>query len=312
MSRKFTRTRFKTSVSGLVLILAASAARADAIQPSYAVTDLGTGNPTFSTDAAGNGIVIAPDGHTAYPFSQTSTGTPIPGSAWSSLPVPPLTPSGDPYLTLSSSALNVMLYPNGVAVAIDEINAAQSGGGGWQQYEPYYVQRNPDGSWGQPVVIMPGPTHWGAPTGDMPGFVHWLDKSGDILVGQPDQIITSQWSYTLYNMNTKSSTALSTLPALVDNGYSLLSKYVQFPANLRVLSMDEEGRILLQATHFANPSDINSQTREDLLLLTPAGVSTGPIASAPEPGSLAVMALAMAAFAAHRARKRGEALTSPS
>ena len=47
---------------------------------------------------------------------------------------------------------------------------------------------------------------------------------------------------------------------------------------------------------------------EHALLLTPDGVSSDPIVmSTPEPGSWAVMALAMAAFAAHRARGVGNA-----
>ena len=301
MSPTTARTRFKISLSGLVLILAATTAHADAIQPSYTVTDLGSGYPTYATDASGHGIVIAPGGQTAYPFPQTFTGTSLPVSSTANFPVPPLTQSGDGYYSLSSAAQNVTLYPNGVALALADINAVAYGGGGWQKYEPYYVQRNPDGSSGQPVVIGPGYFHEGSPIpGDgSPGVQLALDKSGDIVVTTQSGEWPVQSDISVYNMATKTSTDITSLPALVNNGYS---NPINGYSYLRLLSVNDDGRLLLMSDH---QTGLTTFVNNDLLLLTPAGVSSDPIAmNAPEPGSLAVMAMALVAFAAHRARKR--------
>ena len=61
-------------------------------------------------------------------------------------------------------------------------------------------------------------------------------------------------------------------------------------------AIDDHGRILLQASEWPTGA-------QDTLLLTPAGqsVSEAPV---PEPRSIAVMVLAMAAFAAQRAAER--------
>jgi hypothetical protein len=61
--------------------------------------------------------------------------------------------------------------------------------------------------------------------------------------------------------------------------------------------MDDDGRLLLLTDHQTGPTSFVS---DDEILLIPTGVSSNPIAmTAPEPRSLAV-----AAFAAHRLRKR--------
>jgi hypothetical protein len=65
------------------------------------------------------------------------------------------------------------------------------------------------------------------------------------------------------------------------------------------VAIDESGRILLEASPVAGGP-------EQTLLLTPAGVSSDPLAvPAPEPGSFAVMAMAMAALAMKRKYERG-------
>jgi hypothetical protein len=276
--------------SVLVLILTVSAARADAIQPSYTVTDLGSQSSVNMPSSGANGTVIAADGHTAYAFPQTFTGTPAPPLLPANFPVPEAAPptSGSSFPN-SSTPVGVTFYPNGLAVALDAV-VQNAGSPGWQRYDPYYVQQNSDGSWGQPVQITQGATHYGPPTGGAPGVQYWVDKSGDILVGVQNDNNAAQSRYTVFNLNTKTSADISSLPVLANNGFS----------NFHVLAMDDNGRILGWAGHQTSTGFSN-----DALLLTPPGVSSGPIAmNAPEPSSLAVMALAMAAFAAHRARKR--------
>jgi hypothetical protein len=74
---------------------------------------------------------------------------------------------------------------------------------------------------------------------------------------------------------------LLTLPGL-SHGYSCFHYF----------AIDDQGRILLKADHQANPN--SPFFAEDLVLLTPV----------PEPGSLSLMVLAMAGFAAHRVWQR--------
>ena len=101
------------------------------------------------------------------------------------------------------------------------------------------------------------------------------------LYGQP--------TVTLYNVNTQVSTDLSTLPGLADTASRISgsSRWIRTGGSW---------------CWPINPSEYRES--DDLLLLTPAGVSSDPIImNAPEPGSWAVMAMALAACAAHRARE---------
>jgi MYXO-CTERM domain-containing protein len=259
---------------------AVSAARADALTPSYTVTDLGSQGGGLSTDANGNTIVINASGQTVSPFPQTFAST------WVSLPALATLPLLDPVPTGSSNSqgysrvFSAVLYPNGSAIVTDIVGAIN-----WQRYDLYYVPRNPDGSWGQPVGLLESTTNMGPPIGTLSNVSATLSKSGDILETTLDLPVTSVGNIVgVYNINKQTYTDLSTLPALVNNGYS----------NLMGAQIDDDGRILVWADHQSG-----SQYTEDLLLLTPIGIS-----SVPEPGSWAVMALAMAAFAAHRVRER--------
>jgi hypothetical protein len=288
MRRCIAKKRSEALVAGLLMLLT-SAAHADPIQPSYTVTDLGSGNLNYST----YGIVIAPNGQTPYTFWLPSARTSTSTGDLANLPVPETAPPtyGGPFPRNGSTAIDATLYPNGIATAIDELEQTSYPQRS-QTYIPYFVQRNPDGSWGQPVVLGQGWTNFGAFTSGGPGVsIDGLNKAGDILVTrQPSQGEMGFTTSTLYNIYTNTSTDLSTLPALVNNGFS-------FP---KALSMDNDGRILLYAEH----QTATGSSSDDLLLLTPAGVSTDPI-NTPEPGSTAVVAMAMAAFAVHRARRRG-------
>lgn len=286
-----TRMHRHASIAALVLILAASAAHADAIQPSYTVTDLGNQNSVAYPSTGANGTVTAADGHTTYAFPQTVTGTPLSSPYPAGFPVPEAAPTmyGGTFPN-SSSAIDATVYPGGLAVAIDDV--IQNNGDESQTYVPYLVQRNADGSWGAPVVLGSGYEHTGPsiPGDGSPGVQTWVDKSGNILLGVLSQENPYQSTYSLYNPSTQSFTNISSLPALVNNGYS----------DLHVIAMADNGTIFGWALHqtASGGADVD-------LLLTPPGVSSAPIAmNAPEPGSLAVMALAMAALAARRVRRR--------
>jgi hypothetical protein len=141
-------------------------------------------------------------------------------------------------------------------------------------------------------VFLQGPTIFGPGSGSFGANISVeLSKSGNILESTQGPNF-GQSSYAVYNMNMQSSINLSTLSALVNAGFS----------DIRAFSIDDEGRILAWANNTSNP---NSPLSDDLVLLTPAGVSSDPIAlNVPEPGSLSVMMLLLGAFAAHRVQVR--------
>jgi hypothetical protein len=129
-----------------------SAAHADAIQPSWTVIDLGSSGG-FVNPPGHNGTVGSVNA-SVYAFPQTFTGAPI--STPANFPLPDPVPTGPDGLpgTAYSNAGNVYLYPNGIAIAFDYIGFGSYAGpsGNWEGADIYYVRRNSDGSWGQPVV----------------------------------------------------------------------------------------------------------------------------------------------------------------
>jgi hypothetical protein len=274
-----------------LLIASVSTANADPIPPTYTVTDLGSGT-AFTNNPISNGIVTSLNGQTAYAFPQTFTGTTISTPANFPLLDPvPMGSNGTGY----SSVPYMTLYPNGIAIATDQIgfNANLNGSQSWQGADIYYVQRNPDGSWGQPVALISATKNYGAPLDYRPNVSAVLSQSGYVLESTlmvPGTGVGN--SAAIYNIYTHTYTDLSTLPALVNNGYS----------NIRGLAIDDDGRVLVWATHLSQNQ--TTLATDDLLLLTPAGVSSDPLPmAAPEPGAWMVMTLAMAGFAAQRVRE---------
>jgi hypothetical protein len=289
---------FRLLMAITLIVAMVSTVHAEPIPPTYSVADLGSGSATYSKDASGNGIVIAPDGRTAYAFPQTFTGTSI--STPTSFPILDPVPSGLPatqpgYTAFGySNVQGVTLYPNGIATATDLVGYSSQPGSSWDRHDLYYVPRNPDGSWGQPVAILQGLPVTGQVIGGNTSTILGLSKTGNILMSESGYGPTGYVnSASVFNINTQTSTNLTTFPILVNNNYS----------NIQAIAIDDQGRILVDATH---PGNSPSQPyTEDTLLLTPSGVTSDPIIlSTPEPGSWAVMAIAVAAFAAHRARGR--------
>ena len=142
-----------------------STARADNI-PAYTVTDLGTGTAQLSTDADGNGIVVAPDGQTTYTFPNTNNHL---SDLQSVLPlVPPLNNApiynpmtyGDPnnaYSRVDDGFLN----QNGLFVGRNLYGVAGHIAGAGSLV--FASQRQADGSFG------PLSTLWGSPNNDSTG-----------------------------------------------------------------------------------------------------------------------------------------------
>ncbi len=287
-----------------------SAVHADAIGTSYNVTDLGSGPVTLTTNNGGtvtvpqfvgnSGMfVTAPtsggqfttvsNGTETYSFTFTppTALTPYQGimtnfPLGASAPGNEGGPYGNPY-SPSSSVVSGMTNSNGVVVAIVSSGAY----GQASSWTPYYSQHNADGSWSSPVSIWPG--NYGGAGISISGLNHLNQVLGTMSAGQyTDEALT-----VLYNINTHTLTNLSALA--LNNGP--LSGYVYL--NIVPVAIDDSGRILLQATPYPGSTVQGEQT----LLLTPTDLPGDPV-PAPEPGSLAVMALAAAAFAWHRIRER--------
>lgn len=293
--------RILVAVAVLSWIAGVREAGADPIQPSYTLTVLGTGSPPIPnlvTAPNGNQVVLAPDGRTAYPFPQTFTGTSLSPSAVSSLPLAQPAPPSSAGFQGWSFPFSADVYPNGTILGLDHTGLYTD-----NYFTLFTLHANPDGTWGQPTVLLKGPA-WPTEAGfeNGPGIGYELSKSGTLLeytnttLGGPG----THSDYQITNINHPAQALnLANLPVLLNNGYNLSATNYAYGA------IDDQGRILLTANHYSNIHDPNSYDGEAELLLTPAGVSSDPIVmNAPEPGSLAVMALAAAGFAIVRIRGR--------
>jgi MYXO-CTERM domain-containing protein len=307
-----TSTTLRTS-SRLAMVICllgsvVSTAHADPSPPTYTLTDLGSGNITFTT-AKGDVIAVpsnplqgtsglvtsqiasVSNGQASYAFSTTPdtilspgqgalAGIPLAEPVSSSLSLPYVL--GNPsYYT--ATAMGGLMNGNGIAALVDNY---LSNSGSLSNVVAYYVQQNAGGSWGATTSAMVGQTT--GYNGQIFVSVIGLNGANQILLGT--SYPGTQYDSLVYNVNSHTLTDLATLPPFANGTYS----------NLLPIAIDDQGRILLQAT-----STSPSGWTQDTLLLTPDGVSSDPIIlSAPEPSSWAVMVLAVAAFAAHRMRER--------
>jgi hypothetical protein len=302
-------------VATIVFSALDSTACADAITSSYTVTNLGSGTITLlasngnsvpvdrtsvsygtfasalSNAANGGQIMSVSSGQVSYPFAfmPDAALTPYQGnlsnfpSAVSAPVSNPLT-YGNP-LNAYSIVFNPLANANGTVVAIDSAGVFGHLGAS----SVYYVQRSPDGSWGTPNVIWSGNVRndQGPSLGGV--TIAGINNMNQVLGTIGVDSAYSLKNAVMYDINTHTLTNLSTLPALA--GF----------LNILPVAIDDLGRILVEASPFPPGT-------EETLLLTPSGVNSDPLAvPAPEPGSLVVMALAMAAIAIKRAwgRPRG-------
>ncbi len=311
MTHLFAATGPRVFFFFLALTSILATAHADPISPTYTVTNLGSGAITITAangstvpvdygatsgdlatllPAAANGgqIVSVSNGQMAYPFTLTPT-TPLNANTgiMTSFPLAQLPPIngngtyGDPANAYSVLVGPALTNANGIVAAI---NSAGVNGHESTEVAEYSV-RNPNGSWSSPVVIWSGSIQYSqSPNGVA---ITGINNANQI-IGTASLGYAGEWNAFLYNVNTHTLTNLSTLPALT--GY----------INILPIAIDDQGRILAEAS----PTPGFGYT-EQTFLLTPAGVTSEPLAApVPEPGSAAVMALVMAAFAVHRIHDR--------
>ena len=274
------------------LCYAGAKAKADPLT-TFTLTDLGSGSPSFASAAGGSGIVLAPNGRTAFPFQQAQpTALSVQQLLASHFPLsnapPPISAPGaygDPanvYSTLLTPSTN----GNGTYVAIDAFGVYGHGGAS----EAYSVKQNADGTWGPPVVMWSGDVQFQGMPNPGQSSITGINKLNEALGvgsdGSPNGLGLPQ-TY-LYNINTNTLTNLGTLNVLTAGGWN----------NIKPIAIDAQGRILLQG--FEDPA--TGDRSEHTLLLTPQGVSSpGQELAAPEPGALALGVLILAALAVRRA-----------
>ena len=278
-------------IAFLILGTLAVSAHADPIAiPGYTVTDLGPNIPTFSTDANGNGVLNASNGQIfAFPQTPSTVLTPYQGimaTLPSQLLNAPINNEVEGYGDVGYSHVTQAIMNSSGLVAVNVV----TGNGGYfdsTEYE-YLIQRNPNGTWGQPVLAYASPQP--SSTGDTGFNVVGLSKANEVLIQNGNLV---QYGESLvYNFNTNS---------LIDLRALLLS--AKFPYyGLDSLAIDDVGRILLRDQVTFHGSGPNAF---DYLLLTPDDISSTSIeVAAPEPGALAVMVLAMAGLITHRICER--------
>lgn len=241
-----------------------------------------------------NGEVYNASGQAVAPFPRTYTGT--------SILTPAIFPILDPAPNVSgatsrSSTVNgVYPYPNGMGVASDKVEVSSDVGTGysWQRTDIDYAMHNAHGSWGDPIRLAQSATNRGADLGGSPDVGVEYSKSGNFLINTTEFPSAKVWfnDLAVYKINTHTYTDLATLPAITAGGYS----------NLLAGQIDDQGRIVFLAYHSRTPGGPESTVA---VLLTPTGLSPDSLMTvSPEPGSWAVMALAMAALAVRRIEAR--------
>ncbi len=177
------------------------------------------------------------------------------------------------------------MQSSGIVVAVDNLGIGDL----TYTQAAYYVQHHADGSWGEPVTILQA--YGQAAAGNVQEALAIVGISStnqaliNNLVGDPEHSPTAL----LYNLNTQSTTDLGSL--LQSAGYW----------EPKGLAIDADGRILLAAVKPGYGSGFGPTN----LLLTPDGLSPDPIeVPVPEPGTLAVMLVAIGGFVTHRLRER--------
>jgi hypothetical protein len=295
----------------LVLCSNLPAALADPIS-GYTVTNLGSGPITLTTsngttvpvDSSGSfygyyggsltsvtggaPVVSVSNGQASYSFAFTPDTPLAPNQGvMSGFPLANAAPTYDGF-TYGNPA-NAFSYVPGTALMNSQglIAAADTYGvsGHWVAGTAYTVQENANGSFGAPTPTWSGTQQVNGGESLATGVnIVGLNNLGQVLGTTSNPYGNNPAAAVVYNPTMQTLTNLTNFTDSAGNMYLNSVPY----------AIDDQGRILLQASEWPTGA-------MDTLLLTPTSVSEAPV---PEPGSIAVMVLAMAAFAAHRAAER--------
>ena len=271
--------------------------------PAYTVTDLGPGSwdtkPQYMLANTGTtGTLTAPSG-AAYAFVRTDNLVSNPQTILDALP--PLTnapvhspaTNGNPNYAFSYFSTNgVFLNNQGEFVGTDMVGVDGHSASAMSIIDA--ATRRPDGSFGSLTPVSWTPVNFFNLTPENTiAKVLDLNNAGQILgvdMGKNPSIadFNTGPDFFMYDLKTGVRTELaSLLPA----GWNM-DGYDSQP-----IALDDQGRILLFASSPVEPGQSNPV--DHLLLLTPAGLSSNPI-PAPEPSTLAMLAVAGLGLVARR------------
>ena len=299
----------RLAIAILAFSTIARAAQADPIGAAYTVTNLGAGPITLSTAGGttvpadlngvfygyyngsytsltgGAPVVSVSNGQQSYAFGFTPDTVMTPTNGTINIPLAVAAPiyAGDTngipsnaYSYVTAAIMNA----NGLVAAVD--GAGVYGHSGWGT--AYTVQQNPNGSFGALTTMWSGSSQDNGGQYTTGGVrIVGMNNAGTVLGTSSDNYNAYA---VVYNSTTHSLTSLINVMDAAGTIYDNVAPY----------AIDDQGRLLVQGTSWPSGA-------RDTLLLTPVGLPVSEV-PAPEPGSLAVMALAAAAFAAHRVRDR--------
>lgn len=283
--KKARKGRFGSVLFLLATIGASPIAGAAAI-PSYTATDLGVGYAKFSKATGEDATMTAPDGRTVYAFPRTDNEVRDPHSLLASFPPFTGAPVNDPrtygnpaFAIDSFSQANVFLNQSGVFVATEEWGVS----GHFLQGYLNTASRQNAGTFG-PLKIVPNST---SPY-DFDGYTSVVDLNnrGQLLGISTSGPMDRSGIVKLFDLNTGRATPFGDIYSSRD--FTIGSYYPMY--------LDDQGRILAYGD--------GRSTGTHTLLLTPAGVSSAPIAT-PEPTALATLAAAAMCLIIRRRLVRG-------
>ncbi len=242
------------------------------------------GEAQIETDAAGNSVVLAPDGTTEYAFPRSTTTVNTANylnvlPTLTNAPVSNPMTYGNPQFAYSTYSSQALLNQNGTLVTTDLVGVESHSAAAATIV--LAAQQQADGTFG------PNLTLWSSPNNDYTGgqIAQAIDMNRQNLIlgataspGDPSGSL-----FLLYNLNTQTQTDLSQI---------LPNWHID-----RAVGIDDEGRILVDAV------PLNGSGPEQSLLLTPAGVTAQTVAT-PEPSACAVLGVGLAALAWARRRRQ--------
>jgi len=276
-------------IVALALLLLSGPTAGGAAIPSYTVTDLGVEDFKVPLPAGDDATVTASDGR-VYAFPRSIGDLVAPPEAYQTLK-PPTPWSHEPYAYsfLDRSPGGGFLSSNGVYVGT--VLSGIEGHTRSASSDVSVARLQSDGSFGHLQSL------WGTVSNrESPGVIATaidINKNDEVLGFYARQNTPQEQIFLTYDIKTG---ILSELPFTLD-GWFLGGRSLQGGAP-RVL--DDQGRILVFGSRLEGSG---TSDPEHALLLTPAGVSSDPIAT-PEPSTLATLAVAIAGLAYRRHRKQ--------
>lgn len=255
-------------------------------EPIYNLTDLGTGAVSYTTSADGRPVVT--NGESSYLYSPAVNHLP-PGWQDTDHGLPPV--GAAPAGTTNDSRL-IFMNANGLAAGT---NIAYHRGSEYDSLA-FAAQLQPDGSWTGITRLWPGRDQFGTSFATV--SILGVSNTGQVLGTGSDATRSPMLHTFLYDMNTHSMLDVGAIGSSIP--YNPAPTGAADWLYESPIGIDEQGRLLVRAQE-------RSRGLDHTLLLTPAGLTSGPL-TVPEPGVLAMFAVVAGGLAIRQGlrRKGGE------